>query len=174
MKQVVGIFEKLARQAEKTLEKEGVKPKDRTTTYQVDIRYAGQGLLLTVDFDIDELKKKGLDVIGDPFDEMHKQLFTFALDNDKELVNLRAVAQGREASIAAESVPRGSAKPAVSKVFVDGKHRDAQLYDRSKLKAGNRIEGPAIVLEMDSTTVILPGHVGKVDKHGNILINPAS
>jgi N-methylhydantoinase A len=178
LKQVVDIFEKLAKKAEKTLEKEGVKPRDRSTTYQVDIRYAGQGLLLTVDFELKDLKKKGLDLIGDQFDEMHKQLFTFALDNDKELVNLRAVSQGKEASIAANKVSRGGPKPsaksklAVTKVFMDGKKRDAQLYDRRELKFGNKIAGPAIVLEMDSTTVILPGHEGKVDKYGNILINP--
>ena len=179
IKDVVKTFERLAEKAEKTLEKEGVKPKDRSTTYQVDVRYAGQGLLLTVDFELKDLKKKGLNLIGDQFDEMHKQLFTFALDNDKELVNLRAVAQGKEASIAATTVPRGGPKPAASaklgtsKVFVDGKHREATLYDRRELKSGNRIEGPAIVLEMDSTTVVLPKHVGKVDKFGNILINPA-
>ena len=134
--------------------------------------------MLTVDFELKDLKKKGLDLIGDQFDEMHKQLFTFALDNDKELVNLRAVSQGKEASIAANKVSRGGPKPsaksklAVTKVFMDGKKRDAQLYDRRELKFGNKIAGPAIVLEMDSTTVILPGHEGKVDKYGNILINP--
>jgi N-methylhydantoinase A len=40
------------------------------------------------------------------------------------------------------------------------------------LKQGNVIKGPAIVLEMDATTVVLPGHSGRVDKFGNILITP--
>ena len=179
LKEVVGIFEKLAGTAEKMLENEGVAKKDRSTSYEADIRYHGQGLLLTVEFKLADLKRKGLSVIGDEFDEMHKQLFTFALESDKELVNLRAVAQGREATLLAKELPRGGAKPAAesvlgeSKVYLDGKNRTAKLYDRSKLKAGNRIEGPAIVLEMDSTTVVLPDHVGKVDKLGNILINPA-
>ena len=158
----------------------GVLKKDRSTTYQADIRYHGQGLLLTVDFELKDLKRKGLDVIGAPFDEMHKQLFTFALDSDKELVNLRAVAQGKEANIAATQVSKGSKNPikkaslGTSKVFVEGKNRVAQLYDRAHLKAGNVIAGPAIVLEMDSTTVILPKHIGTVDGYGNILITPAN
>jgi len=46
------------------------------------------------------------------------------------------------------------------------------VYDRSLLKSGNRIAGPAIIVEMDSTTLILPGHTGDVDTHGNILIRP--
>ncbi|MEO1033992.1 MAG: hydantoinase/oxoprolinase family protein [Pseudomonadota bacterium] len=176
--EVVKIFEQLAKKAEKTLEKEGVAAKDRSVTYQVDIRYHGQGLQLSVDFELADLKKKGLDVIGDQFDDMHKQLFTFALDSDKELVNLRAVAQGKEASIAATKLAEGSRIPAAdasigsSPVFMDGKDQTATLYDRSKLKAGNVIEGPSIVLEMDSTTVILPGHEGTVDAYGSILINP--
>ncbi len=48
----------------------------------------------------------------------------------------------------------------------------ATVYDRAKLKAGNRIKGPAIVMEMDSTTVVLPKHTGLVDRLGNILIYP--
>ena len=177
--EVVRIFEQLARKAEKTLDKEGVSKRDRSTTYQVDIRYHGQGLLLTVDFSLADLKKKGLDVIGDPFDEMHRQLFTFALESDKEIVNLRAVAQGKETTLTARRVPDGTAKPtaksriATTKVYLDGKDRNAQLYDRRYLRAGNVINGPAVLLEMDSTTVILPDHQGKVDKFGNVLITPA-
>jgi N-methylhydantoinase A len=55
---------------------------------------------------------------------------------------------------------------------MDGTDCVATVYDRAKLKAGNRIAGPAIVMEMDSTTVILPKHHGKVDAYGNILIYP--
>ena len=45
-------------------------------------------------------------------------------------------------------------------------------FDREKLGAGTVIPGPAIVSEMDSTTLILPGHAATVDKVGNLLINP--
>ena len=112
---------------------------------------------------------------------MHKQLFTFALDSDKEIVNLRAVAQGKSAEIdAVNCLNRGSrtpvnaAKLGNTTVFMDGKDMEATLYQRDKLKAGNKIEGPAVVLEMDSTTVILAGHTGNVDEFGNILIAPTS
>ena len=55
---------------------------------------------------------------------------------------------------------------------MDGKNQKATIYDRSKLKHGNVIKGPAVVMEMDSTTLILSKHKGKVDKFGNILITP--
>ena len=176
--QVVKVFDKLAAQAEKTIEKEGVPKKDRTLTYQADIRYHGQGLLLTVDFELKDLRSKGLDVIGDQFEEMHKQLFTFALESDKEIVNLRAVAQGRSADIEPQRVAKGARTPnkssviGSSTVYMDRKDQEATLYQRSELRAGNEVAGPAVVLEMDSTTVILSGHIGKVDTYGNILITP--
>ena len=50
----------------------------------------------------------------------------------------------------------------------------APVYARAKLLAGNMIAGPAIVTEMDSTTLILPDHVGEVHVSGNILIRPAA
>ena len=90
------IYEELAAKALKTLAQQGVPDKECSVSCQADIRYQGQGLQLTVDFDLKALKKGDLAIIGDPFDEMHKQLFTFALDSDKEIVNLRAVAQGKE------------------------------------------------------------------------------
>jgi N-methylhydantoinase A/oxoprolinase/acetone carboxylase beta subunit len=55
---------------------------------------------------------------------------------------------------------------------MDGKRVTALIYARGQLKAGNKIPGPAIVMEMDSTTVVLPGHYGIVDALGNILIYP--
>lgn len=178
-KDLTRIFERLGKDAGKALDAEGVPAKEQTTSYQADIRYHGQGLLLTVDVSLDEVKKKGLDALGGPFDEMHRQLFTFKLEEEKELVNLRAVAQGRPTTISALTLPRGNASPAraevgESKVFVGDKQRTAKLYDRRELKFGNRIKGPAILLEMDSTSVVLPGHTGKVDKYGNVLITPDS
>jgi N-methylhydantoinase A len=55
---------------------------------------------------------------------------------------------------------------------MDGRYVQAKVFERGKLKAGNRIAGPAIVLEMDSTTVVLPRNSGTVDRFGNILIYP--
>lgn len=178
-KEVSKIFRALAGDASKALDNEGIAKGDQSASYQVDIRYHGQGLLLTVDFEIEEFEQRGLDLIGERFDEMHRQLFTFALPLEKELVNLRAVAQGKPTNVRAVRVEKGAEDPSAAasaklKLFVEGKDQEATLYDRSKLKSGNVIRGPAIVLEMDSTTLILPGHAGKVDDWGNILINPAA
>ena len=177
--EVVKIFTDLEKKASKTLDAEGSPKKDRTTSFQVDIRYHGQGLTITVDFELSDLKKKGLSAIGDKFDVQHEQLFTFSLDAEQELVNLRAVVKDKALSIKAPSVGRGSKEPTKksiiddnAEVFMEGKKQIATIYRRSLLKQGNVVQGPAIVIEFDSTTLILSGHNGRVDKFGNILINP--
>jgi N-methylhydantoinase A len=55
---------------------------------------------------------------------------------------------------------------------VDGAARklDTQRYSRAGLKAGNRIAGPAIVDQMDTTTLIPPGFSARVDRCGNLVI----
>jgi len=176
-KEIIGIYKKLAMQATRTLTAEGVAKSDQVVSYEADIRYHGQGLLITIDFSLDDLEKDGLDGIGDEFDKKHTQLFTFALPEDKELVNLRAVAQGKPPKVQGTKLAKGGADPSAAriaehKMYVDGKDRKGTLYERAKLKAGNLIKGPAVVLEMDSTTVVLPGHVAKVDIFGNLLITP--
>ena len=55
---------------------------------------------------------------------------------------------------------------------VGGVTRPAPLYDRGKLLAGNRVAGPAIVTEMDSTSLVLPGHVAVQHGGGSLLIWP--
>ena len=112
------------------------------------------------------------------FDEEHKRLFTFNMDTPHEIVNLRAVALGQSLDLPAAELPQGDGNPIAAKMrdhtlWMDGREQAAVIYDREKLRQGDRIPGPAIVIEMDSTTLIESGCVATVDAVGNILINPA-
>ena len=175
---MANVFEELTAGAAQALDAEGVPRGEQVPSFQMDLRYRGQGLLLTLDVEPGELAEGGLEGVGRRFDELHRQLFTFALDADKEFVNLRAVAESRPSSFFAPSIAEGGADAAEAvlrpqSLFCENREHEALIYDRAKLRAGNRIPGPAIVLEMDSTTLILPGHKGEIDAFGNILINPA-
>jgi N-methylhydantoinase A len=177
--ELVGILGQLGDAASRSLEHEGVPPKEITTTYQVDLRYHGQGLRLTVPITLKELQKHGLKAISDQFDAEHKRLFTFALELEHELVTLRASVQGRGITVKRGVIAAGGRDPKHAVVgkqasYMDGRNVTALVYDRAKLKSGNVVAGPAIIMEMDSTTVILPKHHGKVDKLGNVLIYPDS
>jgi N-methylhydantoinase A len=89
------------------------------------------------------------------------------------------VVQGRATRVRAEEVPAGGPDPSAAAtgtttIWVGDGERQATVYDRARLLAGNRVEGPAVVTEMDSTTLVLPGHAGEVDRYGNLLLRPAS
>ncbi|MDK2753068.1 MAG: hydantoinase/oxoprolinase family protein [Gammaproteobacteria bacterium] len=173
--ETLGILQELASSAAATLDAEGVARSDQSTVYQVDLRYAGQGMRLTLEVSPEEFETGGLEELGNRFDAMHEQLFTFALEAERELYTLRALVQGRESAAEAQALASGNGDPsaakyAQSKVYYDGQHHDANIFDRALLKAGDRVSGPAIVTEMDSTTLVLPGCTGEVDPVGNLLI----
>lgn len=173
--EIGGMLRDLAARASETLEAEGVPRSEQETLWQIDIRYQGQGMKLTVDMSPDDFGRDGLEGVKRRFDAEHEQLFTFALDAPHELVSLRAVVQGGEKPFIGRDYGQGGADASAAvvqdtRVFADGDWHAAKIYNRAKLLAGNRIPGPAIVTEMDSTALILPGHVGIVDKVGNILI----
>jgi N-methylhydantoinase A len=176
-KELARILKQLAQAATKSLIDERVPKNEITVQYQVDVRYRGQGLRLAIPIDLAALEARGLPAISEPFDAEHKRLFTFALELEHEIVTLRAAVQGRGIRVRRNVIAKGtkSARSAViaeQATTMDGKRHTAPVYERSRLKAGNVIAGPAIVVEMDSTTVILPKHQGRVDPMGNVLIYP--
>ncbi len=164
--------------AAESLIADGIPKEELEVVYQADIRYAGQAFEITLDFTEEQLKAQGVAVITDQFDAEHDQLFSFKLSDGHEILMIRAVVKARAKDVAARSVGSTDAelKDCIvheSRFYYEGAWHDAPLYDRTKLHAGIVVPGPSIVMEMDSTTVILPGHEAKVDKIGNLLINPS-
>jgi len=167
----------LQERAAESLTADGIPQEDHEVVYQADIRYAGQAFSLTLDFTEAELHVQGIPVITDQFDAEHDQLFSFKLGDGHEILMIRAVVKAKATDVAARAVGSAEAKLEdciihESKFFYEGAWHDAPLYDRAKLHTGIVVPGPSIVMEMDSTTVILPGHDAQVDKVGNLLINP--
>ena len=178
-KAVTEILDAMAEQVTKELEAEGIQRGDQSYLYEVDVRYQGQGFEVTLQVDADDFRNGGgVAKTANAFNVEHERLFTFTMEAPHEFVNLRVVAVGKAANVAAEEIKKGGSDPSAAKlrdhkVFMDGREQDAVIYDRSKLKAGNKIPGPAVVTEMDSTTLILADHVAEVDNFGNIMIHPA-
>jgi N-methylhydantoinase A len=159
---------------------EGVPTADQTLSFEIDVRYSGQAFEVPLPVKLEDFKAgKGIKTLEQAFDDEHKRLFTFNLDVEHEFVNLRATALGKPANVQAEEIARGDGKPdkasiiRESEVYMEGKMQPATIYARSKLKAGDKIKGPAVICEMDSTTLVLSGCVAEVDRYGNILIMPA-
>jgi N-methylhydantoinase A len=177
--EVSDVLDNLKDTAAATLDAEGVPRTHQTVVYQADVRYHGQGLELPIVVETDSLAKGGLNHLASLFDETHQRLFTFALEAEKEIVNLRAIVQGKSPRVESSQLEQGNSDPLAARVgettiWVKKTKTDAPVYARAKLLAGNSIVGPAIVTEMDSTTVILPDHVAVVHASGNILIRPTA
>lgn len=164
----------------KSLEEDGVPASEQTITFEAGVRYTGQGFEVDMPININAFESgNGIADLEATFDEEHKRLFTFNLNVAHEIVNLRAVALGQGTEMPPQVLDVGNGDPSAAKVsdhvmWAEGSKHDAAIYDRSKLKAGDKIPGPCIITEMDSTAVILPNHVGEVDTHGNIIINQTS
>jgi N-methylhydantoinase A len=174
---VQSIFAEMENKVLQELKEEGVDKGEAEIRYEVDVRYHGQGYEIPMPYPTDG-GDDAVEQLCAAFDEEHRRMFTFNMEAEHELVNLRVVALGRELSLPALDIEKGDGDPSAAKVqdhevWIDGKTQPAVIYERSKLRAGDRIEGPAIVVEMDSTALILPKHIAEVDSFGNILINPA-
>jgi len=175
--QFIDDLHELKEKASTSLISDGVKSSDLEVFYQADVRYAGQAFQITIDFNEDDFAKAGINLITDAFDDEHFQLFTFKLDDGHEILMIRAIVKAKQTSLKSASLSNEKAKLEDSiiqdsKFYHEGSWHEIKIYDRSKLMEGMKVPGAAIVSEMDSTTVILPGHHAVVDKVGNLIINP--
>jgi N-methylhydantoinase A len=171
--EVAAVVRDLVAQVSAGLGAEGVAAADIETVVELDIRYAGQAFEVPLAFPAGT----GLDALLARFDAEHNRLFTFNLSVPHELVNIRVVALGKAATVAPPTIAGGDGNPHAAKLrdhslYMEGREMAAAIYERAKLRAGDRVPGPAIVVEMDSTTLIHAGHVGEIDDFGCILIRP--
>lgn len=156
---------------------DGIAEDQLVVTYQADVRYVGQAFQISVDFDNDSLVERGLSVITDVFDDEHEKLFTFKLGDGHEIVMIRAVvaSQAQNLEIKRQEDTSATLQDCAiheTRIYFEGNWYDATIYERYKLHSGLTVSGPAIVTEMDSTTLILPGFQARTDLVGNLLIEP--
>jgi len=178
LEELSAALEEMAAETRAELEAEDIAPEAITILFEVDVRYAGQAFEVPMEVLLDDLAEKGIAWLTGRFDDEHRRLFTFNMESEHEIVNLRAVALGTALDLPAAQLPVGDGDPVAAKIrdhelWMDGAMRQAVIYDRARLRQGDRITGPAIVTEMDSTTLIEAGCVATVDAVGNILITLA-
>jgi N-methylhydantoinase A len=176
--ELAGILKDMAAQTRAELRSDGVPEAQIESAFEIDVRYAGQAFEVPLVVELSALETDGLESLIARFNQEHLRLFTFNMESPHEIVNLRAVAMGQTLNLPAAQIAQGDGNPAAAKMrdhilWMDGREQAAIIYDRSKLRQGDIIPGPAIVIEMDSTTLIESGCVARVDAFGNILINLA-
>jgi N-methylhydantoinase A len=133
----------------------------------LDMRYVGQAYELSVPAAGDFVRS---------FHRAHEKRYGYAdTKRPVEIVNVRARAIGLTLKPALPKLPSAGADASTAvmqqrDVFFGGRATKTRIYDRAKLRAGNRFRGPAIVAEYSATTVVLPGWNVRVDAHGNLVM----
>ncbi|KAJ7227050.1 5-oxoprolinase [Mycena pura] len=173
-----GYSELLAKAEKIMIEEQGVPKELHVYKYQADLRYLGQAITIPVDVELSELKLNATAHLIDLFKNSHQQAFTFTLSSHIELLNLRIVVEEvppkfnlpkLETAATVEPGPNAIAQR-TTLVYQNIEYKDCPIWIRSQLKWGHIVQGPCIITEMDSNTLVLPGFAAEVDEIGNLLI----
>jgi N-methylhydantoinase A len=171
-------FADLERQATQWFDREGIALANRSTARSVDLRYHGQAYELTIDCPDGPITDALLAEVKLRFEAAHTQMYGYASPNEPiNVIALRLEATGRVPKARLVSQPPATAPVADAiigerKVWMPEAHDfvPCQLYDRTKLGPGHVVLGPAIIEQMDSTTLVLPGQTATVDSYLNLLL----
>ena len=175
---VAVIFTKLEEQATHWFEEEGVATPDRRLNRVVDMRYHGQNYEIAVDLPEGPVTAASIAALREGFAEAHTRLYGYAAAEEPvQMVTFRVAAIG--VAPKAQFRPEPDAGPDASAAIIGEREVwfpeangfvSCPVYDRDRLRAGNRIAGPAIVEQMDATTVLLPGMTGRVEPYLNLIL----
>src|SRR5262245_54932727 len=180
LSRIAGAIADLESQARAQLDRDRIRSENVTFVRHAECRYAGQGYELRAAAPEGPVDASFVDSIRDSFHAAHQREYGRDFpDQDVELVNLRVVGIGRIPRIAPPVLAAGGESPDAARVGsrrvvfeAEGKPATLEtgIYARAALRAGNRIAGPAIVQQMDATTVVPPRLAATVDRHGNLVI----
>jgi N-methylhydantoinase A len=168
------LFLRLRDEGERELLAQGFAQRDLRYEYLLDIRYVGQGYDLTIVVPALPQDAAALAETRSRFDSEHEKLTGHSAPNERvEIVNYRvtAIATVPQASIASpfpEDPSPDAARLGHRTTLIDGSPTVTALYDRTKLSLGTVVDGPAILLQNDSTTVIHRGQRGRVVELGQV------
>jgi len=172
------LFESLEKEAREVLLEQGIKEGKIFLFRELDVRYLGQSYELQVSVP-SELNENSLNKVIESFHEKHRRMYGYCMrDEEVEFVNARIKAIGR---ITRPNIPKQPLQGAVPdensilgfrEVYFgrEEEFHKTPIYVRERLKPGNMIEGPAIIEQYDTTTVIPPGWSAKVDEFGSLRV----
>ena len=171
----------LRRQAAAWFKTAGIGGEAQATMYSLDMRYIGQNYELAVELDEAQAQQPDLAVLAEKFFAAHERNYGYHNPADPvEVVNLRVTAIGRLAGPGDGSAMGndGAGTVAVADhhrpVWFDGEAPlDTPVYDRAKLLPGQKLDGPAVIEQLDATTVLGPGDQCQIDRAGNLFVELA-
>ena len=151
----------------------------RIVSLSADLRYAGQNYELSVLFELAGRKEELETRLTGAFYKAHELQYGFFSDGAPiQIVNVRLIAVGvlrKPQAQPADELAHGKAVPQTHReVFYARQSVRTPVYDRGHLCPGQTIRGPAIIEQMDATTVLMPGDMAMVDPYSNIVIEASN
>lgn len=172
---VADIYARLEHDAVSTLERDGIERARIRLTREADVRYAGQSMEVRVPAPAGTVDASFIADLVAVFHAAHLKAFgyNYAGRQKVEIVNFCVSGFGindrpriRKLDQHRSAVPCRANRA----VYFSGEFRDTPIYDRSALAAGFRLDGPAIIEEFGSTSVVFPGQTLEVDAHGILIV----
>ena len=173
---VNAILDDMTAQGEAILARSEVDPVERQYTRQADVRYAGQGHEIRIDLPVGRLGPESLEGIRETFESVYRGLFgRTGPDVPLEAVSWRLIASGPRPSVKLNTPPTSAAidaRKGERLVYFPEweEHRPVPVYDRYVLAPGSALDGPAIIEERESTTVVGPGAHVEIDATRNLSV----
>jgi N-methylhydantoinase A len=175
-------FATLAARADRWFEHEGIAAADRRLTRTVDMRYHGQNYELSVAVPEGVITEAAMRTLIAGFADVHRQRYGFSADGDPvQIVTLRVEATGSVRKAELRAYPEGGQDASAAIVHRRpvwlAEARDfvaTPIYVRDALRPGNCFAGPAVVEQMDATTLVPPGMTARVDAYLNLILEVAT
>ena len=173
------IFSEMEASGQAMLSEAGVARDDVRLRYELDICYVGQSFSFRIPMADPGSTSAPIDEVVSRFHEAHREAYGFSNPAEPtQIVNLRLTATGeverpRLRTLARRDPPAPAPRKGVRAVYVHGVGGEVEhaVYERSGLMAGDRVSGPAIVEQMDTTTLIPADATAWVDQYGIITVD---
>jgi len=171
-------LDELVTRANQQLEADGIPTAKRRFRQIAECRYVGQGFELRAEMPNGRLTSASAAAINENFYNAHKQVYGHAFrDQSCEIVTLRVVATVEVDTLKLPKLAKGGRQDPGDAalyrrrtVFDDGNAADTPRYAREKLLADDRISGPALIVQHNSTTLVPPGYLAAVMSYGDMLV----
>jgi N-methylhydantoinase A len=162
------------------LTSEGIAADKITTTYNLDLRYTGQYHEVTVEIPTNVIKECDWETMAKIFHPLHNRLYGYSLEEEAtpvELINLRLTCIGKTEKPVFKTRDYAGPNPEKAfkkqrQVYIPGENvfKDIDVFDALKLEFGNKICGPVILEQVNTTAFITPGYNVMVDKFGSYTV----
>jgi N-methylhydantoinase A len=180
LERVSAIYARLEQQAVQALAAEGFPSTDVRLIRSADLRYFGQAWEVRVEVPSGALDRSAADVALERFHAAHQRTYGYSYADHPEQriewVNFRLVGIGPLRRPDIRQRPRchsrgpERARSGRRSAYFEDAFIDTPLYDRTRLQPGDCLEGPAIVEEFGSTTIVFPRQRARVDDYGNLVL----